>query len=379
MGCAHCGFGHDATVDWYKVVERWWASTRAATLATARAFFTRNSDPDSMTIGTRRLLCAIAMLVLGLHAVACGESDPGFNGQRSEHWIAQLNDSSVMDRAAAARALGNVLRLNPKYSPALDALIGALADTADAVRVAAAAALAREGVRAPGAVPGLITVLGDSAHPEVRAHGASVLGVVLAQLGQRRRTGGADDDAAAIRAGVEALVSAAADRDIRVRVAVAQGLGSLGPAAVAVSPRVHSILAAFAESPVADLRVAGLQGLVSSGAPATLVLPAARSALGDSAASVRLAAARALERFGVEAKAAIPELVRTLSDPNTFVRSASASAIGEIGPELARAPLERALKDPSASVRQEAAHALEGFHRAGKEDPPPDEPGRRRP
>ena len=332
---------------------------------------------DTVTIGTICVLRAAAVLVIGLHAVACGESDPGFEGRPSEHWIAQLSYTSSMERAAAANALGGVLRLNPKYSPALDALIRALADTADAVRVAAAAALAREGVRAPGAVPGLITVLGDSAHPEVRAHGARVLGTVLAQLAQRRRRGGAADDTVAMRAGIEALVSAAADSDVRVRVAVARGLGGLGPAGVTVSPRVRLILAAFAESPVADLRAAGLQGLVNSGAPATLVVPAARSALGDSASSVRLTAARALERFGAEAKAAIPELVRTLSDQNAFVRSASASAIGEIGPELARAPLERALRDPSSSVRQEAAHALEGFHRAGNEDPPPDEPGRR--
>jgi HEAT repeat protein len=332
-----------------------------------------------MNVGNRRPLCAIAVLVLGIQAVACGESDPGFHGRPSEHWIAQLNDSSTMERAEAASALGGVLRLNPRYAPALDALIGALGDTSDAVRVPAAAALAREGVRAPGAVPGLIKVLADSAHPDVRAHGASVLGAVLAQLGERRRRGGAADDTVAIRSGVEALVSAAADRDARVLAAVARGLGGLGSAGAAVSPRVLPTLVAFAESPVPDLRVAGLQGLVNSGAPATLVVPAARSALGDSASNVRLAAARALERFGREAKAAIPELVRTLSDPNAFVRSASASAIGEIGPELARAPLERALKDPSASVRQEAAHALEGFHRAGKEDPPPDEPGRRRP
>lgn len=334
---------------------------------------------QSMTVGTRRHLCAIAVLVIGMHTVACGESDPGFNGKRSEYWIAQLNDPSAIERAAAASALGAVLELNPKYSLALDALIRALGDTADRVRVAAAAALSREGVRAPGAVPGLITVLGDSAHPEVRAHGARVLGTVLAQLGQGQRKGGTAHDSVAIRAGIEALVSAAADGDVRVRVAVARGLGGLGSAGVAVSPRVRTILAAFAESPVADLRVAGLQGLVSSGAPAPIVVSAARSALGDSAPNVRLAAVRALERFGPDAKAAIPELVRTLSDPDAFVRSASASAIGEIGPELARAPLERALKDPSASVRQEAAHALEGFHRAGKEDPPPDEPGGRRP
>ena len=331
-----------------------------------------------MTVGTLRPLCAIAVL-FAMHAVACGESDPGFKGQRSVYLIAQLNDSSAMERAAAANALGEVLRLNPRYSPALDALIGALGDTADAVRVASAAALAREGVRAPGAIPGLVKVLADSAHADVRAHGARVLGAVLAQLGQRRRMSRSADDTVALHAGVEALMSATADSDVRVREAAARGLGRLGPAGAAVSPRVRSALASFAQSPVAELRIAGLEGLVNNGAPATVVVPAARSALGDSAPNVRLTAARTLERFGPEAKAAVPDLVRTLSDPVAFVRSASASAIGEIGPELARAPLARALKDPSVSVRQEAAHALEGFHRAGKEDPPPDEPGRQRP
>ena len=339
-------------------------------------------DLDHVTLGkrSRAMLAALAAaLVTGAALVACGESDPGYNGRRSEDWIRQLEDPNPSKRELAAIALGNVVRLSPSYSPAVHALIRALADTADKVRVTAASALAREGVRAPDAVPGLIVVLGDSAHAEVRAHGARVLGAVLGQFGSRRRQSAAAADSVAFGRGVEALASATADRDVRVQIAAAQGLGRLGPKGAAASPRVRSTLAALVTSSDAQLRIAALEGYANSGAPPALVVRFARAALADSQPDVRLATVRVLERLGSSARAAIPELVRTLSDSNAFIRSASASAIGEIGPELARAPLERALKDPSASVRQEAAHALEGFHRAGKEDPPPDEPGRRRP
>ena len=320
------------------------------------------------------LVMLTTALVTAAALAACGESDPGYNGRPSEDWIRQLDNPDPSERAFAASALGNVVRLNPAYAPAVHALIRALGDTADDVRVAAASALAREGVRAPDAVPGLIAVLGDTAHAEVRAHGARVLGAVLGQFGSRRRQSDATADSVAFGQGVDALVSATADRDDRVRIAAAQGLGRLGPKGAAASRRVQSTLAALVTAPDAELRVASLQGYANSGAPPALVVRIARAALADPQADVRLAAVRVLEHLGPSAKAAVPELVRTLSDSNAFIRSASASAIGEIGPELATDALKRASRDPVALVRQEAAHALEGYHRRGSEDPPPEEP-----
>lgn len=332
---------------------------------------------DRMTLG-KRWRARLAMLTTALVTVtalaACGESDPGYNGRRSADWIRQLDDPNPSERAFAATALGNVVRLNPSFSPAVHALIRALGDTADAVRVIAATALAREGVRAPDAVPGLIAVLGDSAHARVRAHGARVLGAVLGQLGSRWRQSAASADSVVFGGGVVALVSATADRDVRVRIAAAQALGRLGPKGAAASSRVRSSLTALLTSPDAELRVAALEGYASGGAPPALVVRFARAALADPRSDVRLAAIHVLERLGPSAGGAIPELVRTLSDSNAFIRSASASAIGEIGPELATDALKRAARDPVAAVRQEAAHALEGYHRRGAEDPPPEEP-----
>ena len=99
------------------------------------------------------------------------------------------------------------------------------------------------------------------------------------------------------------------------------------------------------------------------------------SQLGDSSAVRRQEAADALGRLGPKAAAAIPDLVRALADTNPFVRGASVRAIGLISPEGATEALRRALEDPHAGVRAEAAHALEGFHRRGEQDPPPPEPG----
>ena len=339
-------------------------------------WLTHDLDRVTLVFGLRARLPRLVMALLAGAALAsCGESDPGYNGRQSADWIRQLDDPDPSERAFAVSALGNVVRLNPSYSPAVHALIGALGDTVDAVRVAAASALAREGVRAPDAVPGLIGVLGDSAHAEVRAHGARVLGAVLSQFGARRRRSDSAADSIALAKGVEALVSATADRDPRVRIAAAQGLGRLGPTGAAASPRVRPTLAALATSADAELRVAALEGYVNSGTAPALAVRFARSALADSQPAVRLAAVRVLEQLGPSAKAAIPDLVRTLSDANAFIRSASASAIGEIGPELATDALRRATRDPVAAVRQEAAHALEGYHRQGREDPPPAEPG----
>ena len=313
-----------------------------------------------------------ALLASG--SVACGDNDPGYNGRRSAEWIRQLDDPSPSAREVAASALGNVVRLNPAYSPAVHALTRALGDTADAVRVAAANALAREGVRAPDAVPGLIDVLHDSAHTEVRARGAEVLGSVLGQFGSRRRQKTATDDSIAFGRGVEALLAATSDNEIRVRIAAVQALARLGPAGAAAAPSVRSTLASLATSSDANVRLVALEGYARSGAPAARVVPLATTALRDSQPAVRLAAVRVLERVGPSASTAIPELVRTLSDADAFVRTASASAIGEIGPELATDALKRATKDPVATVRQEATHALVGFHRQGGEDPPPEEP-----
>lgn len=334
-------------------------------------------DLDRMFLGKRRrasLARLVTALLAGTALAACGEGDPGYNGRRSADWIRQLDSPDPSARQDAAMALGNVVLLNPSYSPAVQALTRALGDTSDGVRVAAANALGREGVRAPDAVPGLIVVLHDSAHAEVRARGAQVLGVVLGKFGSRRRQKTATADSVAFGKGVEALLAATTDSDVRIRIAAAQGLGGLGPIGAAAAPQVRSTLATLATSPDAALRLVALEGYANSGAPATSVVPLAGAALGDSQPAVRLAAVRVLERLGPSAKAAIPQLVRTLSDTNAFVRSASASAIGEIGPELATDALKRATRDPVATVRQEATHALVGYHRQGREDPPPEEP-----
>lgn len=304
----------------------------------------------------------------------CREPDPGYQGRPSEYWIAKLRDSSAASRAEAAYALGRVLFVNNRYRPAIDALTSVLSDSADAVRLAAANALSGDKVPVGDVVPPLIFTLGDTAHPGVRAEGARLLGAVVLNGARRSgRIGGADSGA--LRHGADALGAATRDSSVQVRLAAAGALRDIGLSGQWLSARVRPSLAALVSSPDPELRALGIDGYLSRGASPLDYLPLARSGLADPYAGVRLATARALDRVGAEASPIIPDLVRTLRDPDVFVRIALATAIGSIGPESAVMALRRALRDPNEAVRQEAEHALAGYHRRGGEDPAPPEPG----
>lgn len=132
------------------------------------------------------LLCT-ALLAAAL-LLGCS-SEPSHQGRPAEEWITQLETSpDSLQRRAAADALGRILEIKPGSERVTAALVRALADTSDEVRLAAGTALVQDR-RLPGvAVPGLVRALGDSAHEHTREHAAELLGSTTpADAGQATR------------------------------------------------------------------------------------------------------------------------------------------------------------------------------------------------
>lgn len=283
------------------------------------------------------ILCALTgaqLLVLGC------QGDPGYAGRSSREWIAALDDSSVAVRVRATDALRNILRVKPNSPEVIRALIRALADTADAVRMPAGMALAAEGVRAEGAVPALHNALHDSAHAAVRWQAAMILGSLESSAG---------------RTSVPVLAEALSDSDPQVRAAAAEALGKIGAPSVAALPELRALVTDADVS----VRRAAVEALPNVSRD-TAALPPLTAALADSAAQVRRAAAFALGALGPLAAPATAPLTRALSDSSSAVRAAGALALGQIGPAAreSRSALLAARRDPSAQVRRIADDAL---------------------
>ena len=175
-------------------------------------------------------LCLVLMrigLVLLVLAQAC-TSEPSHQGRTAAEWIEQLETApDSLQRRAAADALGRILEIDPKSGRATAALVRALADTSDEVRLAAGTALVHDRRLPRAAIPGLLDALADSAHAHTREHAAELL----------RQT--APADAGAITG---PLIRALDDPEARVRDASVQALAWLARSAPGVRAALHSTI-----------------------------------------------------------------------------------------------------------------------------------------
>lgn len=287
------------------------------------------------TIAPRRLWVITASLL-----IACA-ADPGYEGRSSSEWISRLHDENTGTRIVAAEALGKILRVNPRMHDVTDALIAALGDSSDAVRLSAATALTTRGVDVLGAMAGLHAVLHDTAHANVRASMALLIGAL-----------GADR----ARILLPHLKEALSDPSAPVRSAAAQAFGFLGSAERSNAEAI----AKLARDPDATVRQSALQSLSDIGADKGIVLPAGRTALIDSAVVVRVAAAYMLSTLGRDAIPALTDLVAATRDTSSRVREGAAFAIGSIGAGASSAvpDLEKLFGDVQLSVRRKARDAI---------------------
>lgn len=157
---------------------------------------------------------------------------------------------------------------------------------------------------------------------------------------------------------VPAMAVALAHADPKVRVAAAQMLAEIGPAA---KPAVPELLNQALHDPVlyAGTTAGGALSHIDLGA-ARQVMAAYLPRLDDHDVQTRWKACAMLESLGPVAKPAVPALSAALDDAHETVRMHAVGALGEIGipTSLVIPALMKALHDPTPTVRH---HALTKF------------------
>ena len=299
------------------------------------------------------------LVVGGVLCLGACQGDPGFGGRSSREWIASLEDPSVAVRVQGIDALRRILRVKPNSPHVVEALIRALGDSVDAVRMSAGVALTTEGVRAEGAVPALHNALHDSAHATVRWQSAVILGHLAPSAGQ---------------ASVPVLTEALSDEEPQVRAAAAEALGKIGRASATALPQLFLQV----RDPDATVRVKAVEALPNI-ARDTSIVDALVVAVSDSAPEVRRAAAAALGALGVSTSKSIAALAGALKDSSAPVRAAAALSLAEIGPPArdSRVALLAARRDASPQVRRVVEDALRRIAGDTTRSSPADPHGRR--
>jgi hypothetical protein len=251
--------------------------------------------------------------------------------------LLQSTDPEV--RRAAAWAAG---RLDPEGAEVPPLVVELLGTDPDAgVRAMAASSL---GALGAAGRPGLAALFEALEDPDEAVRHAAAQALAEQRLSL--------DDIASLE---RALGSA----DTYVRGFAAWRLGNFGAGAAPAVPRLASIL----EEP--DTHVVVSAALARIGPGAVEAVPVLQAELVSPDAGRRWRAAKALGRIGSGAAPAVGELVKALSDPNERVRRHAARALGRIGPaaEAAAPELQRATGDADRAVQREARKALDRLQR----------------
>ena len=195
----------------------------------------------------------------------------------------------------------------------VSALIAALGDEDEVVRLNAAYALGTVG--AP-AVPALIQTwqeaLEDTASPGSEAESFRHATYALSAIGEPA---------------VPALIDTLQDKNESIRVSAAYALGDIGSAAQEAVPSLTQAL----RDESAWMRRHATEALGLIGQPVQHTVPALIDLLRDEHYWIRDNAARALARLGPAAEAAIPALMDTMNDENRYVRFHATFALKQIG------------------------------------------------
>jgi HEAT repeat protein len=265
-----------------------------------------------------------------------------------------------------ARSIRFLATLNPPN--AVELIRPMFEDENEQVREVAVKQLGRLGVRA---LPSLIEALAQEKFPSLRW-------IAAVEIGRLRRQA---------TPAVPTLTQAIASEDARVRLAAAEALRYIGPAAASAA----SALSQRIKDDDERVRVAVAQALGAIGEKAAKeAIPALKQGLQDNTPQMQEASAKALGQMGTHSlqdlqlylikhptptirilmanaiqelapkdSATIKALTTALSDTNTDVRDAALRAVRRISTKSARALLEKVLLDNDWwRVRQAAAEAL---------------------
>lgn len=216
--------------------------------------------------------------------------------------------------------------------PAVPALILALQDPSDSVRVSVCRALGAIGPGAKDALPKLMDALADR-NPRVREQAAEALRII----------------GAAPTGSVPSLVAASQDTDPRIRLTAIDLLARTRP----VTPEITAALIRSLTGTDSEVRNTAIDGLM----PSDDAVSALVSLLKSDDPMTRGRAARRLRTFSTAAKQAIPALIETLrssveKEPDDFswVGWELAEVIAAIGSDATPALL-RAARTSNGRVR----------------------------
>ncbi|MFI5455793.1 MAG: HEAT repeat domain-containing protein [Isosphaerales bacterium] len=240
--------------------------------------------------------------------------------------IAALSDESSSVRQATAKAL-KAVQLTPGVVPAL---IEALGSRDREVRFHAAEILERVGPGAEPAVPALLATMKEPFDLEESKRTRDIAWRWDPACGAAKALGRISASREVI-AGLAAMLSS----DVAERISsAAEGLGNVGPGAVAAVPpliaaydkALNSVQHRIGQSAIAAAlgRIAPKSGS-APGAVAILI-----QALDSKDWTVRVGAAQALGQFGVDAAPAMPRLGALRQDSVNYVRDAATAALATI-------------------------------------------------
>jgi HEAT repeat protein len=265
--------------------------------------------------------------------------------------IRDLGNKDAFVRDRAAKDLGN----NPSEQTrkAIPALIEAMRDTAQIVRMDAAATLGNIPGDMKTAVPALIEALRDK-DELVRKYAASSLGSIgqnpelavpalLAALQEDKGPRREAMDALikfgpAARTAVPALIVMLKEDDLTWY--AAQVLGAIGPDAQAAAPALVNMLRGTKD----ELRLEAADALAKIGRNQLEAIAIPTRLLDAEDGQVRARAAQALGDFGLMAEPSVPVLTKALDDENSAVRRSVGISLSGIAGALREARRTEAIE-----------------------------------
>jgi HEAT repeat protein len=295
------------------------------------------------------VVLAVSMFVVSW-AIAQQSPDPAtIRVPPFAEWIAKWRVAPAAERAAMRATLpsGSASFRDPEARHEIPQLLD---DPDAAVRELACDLLRYDHEDAKDLVPRLAALLRD-AEPRVRFMAASV----LAQLAW-----GVEPHGPSFQLAMDELIGIARGNGVDLRREALQCLTSFGR----VEPRLVALYSGLVAADDVGLRRIAASGLGTSlgkyeGARAPLHV-----AISDEDSTVRIYAARALVSAGENSDEIASVLVGLAADPEESVRMEVMSNLGSLGVERATETLPiliAGLRDPSASVRGNAAGALGGL------------------
>lgn len=256
----------------------------------------------------------------------------------SDDWLQRRNATSALSRAGTS---------------AIPLLKQALKHQNPQVRIHAAEALAGMGAQANGAKEEIVSALKDKS-PLVRSRAAQALGAIGGAAAKKIAT----------------LVHLLQDKNVRVRVQVLHALRKLDPKLEKTStvleshlkdPHPLAVMAAaqaLATPPKKDKKKGQAPEMTKADEPRVkLAVKALKKLLQAKEAWLRASAAFTMSQLASWGKGGVGALLKALEDPDAIVRQNAADALGNIG-EAATPKLAKALNGRSARTRYYVAYAI---------------------